>query len=170
MRDNSPKSINILLKTLNNSYNSSLSQIQQHAVNLFKLNSQVLTLLPVTIRPWCRVANFTKSKIILETANANFMIILQHHRTLLIKNLRKNFLPLLSSMNIKIQPSLAIIEQLDIHHNIKLQINKNKNLVKSPTIVLSVKSATFIRNVAAHSEGKLRLRLEQLANIAHSID
>ncbi|AIN47430.1 DUF721 domain-containing protein [Candidatus Palibaumannia cicadellinicola] len=165
MRNSYPISIDVLFNNINNSNPTSLEKLQLRAVELLILNRKVIELLPVTLRPWCRVANLRNNIIVLETANASWMMRLRYEQTQLVYTIRAKILPSLSSIDIKIKPSLAIIGKLPIKHNNSSLLPSNKILKQKPRI-LSLQSAKLIRHVAAHSEGKLQSLLERLAKLA----
>ncbi|MBS0032553.1 MAG: DUF721 domain-containing protein, partial [Candidatus Baumannia cicadellinicola] len=108
MRNSNPLSIYFILQKINDTNQSNLSKLQQHAVYLLNINNIVIGLLPIILRPWCRVANIRKSIMVLETANASWLMRLRHEKTQLLYNLRSKILPSLSYIDIRIQPSLAI--------------------------------------------------------------
>lgn len=134
----------------------SLDKIKQHAVNILKINKEVNSLLPEQLRPWCRVANIRNGVIILETANASWMMLLRYEQKKLLSSLRANILPSLPSIDIRINPILAVIKEKN---------NKICNLLYKKNFFLSNKSAIYIRDVAFRSEGKLKIILERLAEL-----
>ncbi|AEI74870.1 hypothetical protein MPC_054 [Candidatus Moranella endobia PCVAL] len=155
MRSSRPFPIyRLFLETTETSRVSSLLQIQQRAIMLLKLNRTVNALLPVPLRPWCRVANIRQGVMVLETASASWQIRLRYEQYQLLSVLRAQILPSLSSIDIRINPGLAITPELNA-----------QKLVEKPRY-LSANSAISIRHVAARSEGKLKNTLELLAKLA----
>ncbi|CUX96325.1 hypothetical protein FVIR_GE00485 [Candidatus Gullanella endobia] len=107
MRDSRPHPVNRLFSEIDKNGHVSLSKIQQHCMLLLKLNRIVNTLLPIPLRPWCRVANIRQGILILETANANWKLRLYYEQFHLLSSLRAQILPSLLSIDIKINPGLA---------------------------------------------------------------
>ncbi|MGP1959470.1 MAG: DUF721 domain-containing protein [Arsenophonus sp. NC-TX2-MAG3] len=161
MRDSYPQSLNFLLKK-NNFYSNPLQAIQQRTQALIKLNNAVISLLPIELNVWCRVANYRKHILILEVTNANRKVRLNYELPALLLTLRKTILPSLSSIKIKINPSLSsknFKNSLSIH---KIAIKPSKQIINK----LSKESAKTIYNLAKRSPKKLKDKLERLAALA----
>ncbi len=106
MRDSRPKLLDALFDEILTLNKAPLNNVQWHARKLFQLNCAVKKLLPDQLRTWCRVANFRQGILVLEAANASWMMCLRHEQSALQSTLREKILPSLSSINIKINPSL----------------------------------------------------------------
>ncbi|HGJ5858288.1 MAG TPA: DUF721 domain-containing protein [Arsenophonus nasoniae] len=161
MRDSYPQSLNILLKE-NNHDSNTLQTIQQRAQALIKLNNTVISLLPIELKAWCRVANYRQHILILEVTNASRKARLSYELPTLLSTLRNTILPSLSSINIMINPSLSSKNSkncLSIH---QIAIKPSKQIISK----LSKESAKTIRNLAKRSPKKLKEKLERLAALA----
>ncbi|WP_395479872.1 DUF721 domain-containing protein [Candidatus Curculioniphilus buchneri] len=162
MRNSHPYSINILLNNPVSIGQISLEKIQRRTIMLLKLNKAVTALLPGPLRPWCRVVNLRKGIMILETANATWKMRLRYEQTHLLSVLRLQILPSLSSINIKINPLLAIKENVNFKKN---EDAKPYHSILEKPKTLSIQSAECIRHMAIHSEGTLKNALERLAKL-----
>jgi len=164
MRDSRPQSIDILLGSVTTPEQNSLQHIQQRAVVLLKLNRAVAGILPAPLQPWCRVANFRQGVLILETANANWMMMLRYEQSRLLSALRAQILPSLSSIDIRINPTLATKgHQITQNHGEPLSSGGQAEGKKRK---LSQQSGEAIRHLAARSPEKLKKMLERLAKLA----
>ncbi|WP_367680222.1 DUF721 domain-containing protein [Candidatus Fukatsuia anoeciicola] len=174
MRQSHPQLLNILFNnTITEKYsllsylqkdNSQLYSMQQHAVMLLKLNKAVQELLPLKLQPWCRVANYRQNILVLEVANASWMMALRYQQLYLLSTLRKKNLSSLSSIDIKINPKLMVFD-----YKVMKDITKPAENTKKPVLLnrhLSMKSATELRKLASRSPEKLRIILERLASLA----
>ncbi|WP_348666539.1 DUF721 domain-containing protein [Arsenophonus symbiont of Ornithomya chloropus] len=106
MRNHYPQSLNFLFKKYHHDSNI-LNKIQEHAQKIIKLNNIILNLLPVSLKKWCRVANYRKYILILEVSNAHKKIQLNYELPILLLKLRNNILPSLSEIKVIINPSLS---------------------------------------------------------------
>ena len=159
-----PQSIDILLGSLAAPEKNSLQHIQQRAVALLKLNRAVAGLLPAPLQPWCRVANFRQGVLILETANASWMMRLRYEQSRLLSALRAQILPSLSSIDIRINPTLAT-KGYQATRNSGSGL-KNGEQTEGKQRRLSRQSGESIRLLAARSPEKLQKLLERLAKLA----
>jgi len=164
MRNSRPQSIDILFNVIATPERHTLKQIQERAIALLKLNQAVAALLPAPMQPWCRVANFRQGVLVLEAANASWMMRLRYEQSRILSALRAQILPSLSSIDIRINPTLATKGQLITQNsgearkkNQGEEINKRR---------LSPQSAEAIRHLAARSPEKLQKLLERLAGLA----
>lgn len=153
MRDSSPQQIYMLLASRKDS--ALFSTIQPRVVALLKLNNAISVLLPAPLRPWCRVANFRNGVLVIETANASWLIRLRYEQKKLLSALRTKILPSLSSINLRINPELAI----------KGNSWEAPRHVSEKIPLCSLQSAEYIRNVAAGNNIKLQKLLERLAEL-----
>lgn len=156
MRDSRPQSIEYLFETTEGQ--SMLQSIQQRAIALNKLNRAVKGVIPAQLHPWCRVANFRHGILVLETANASWMMRLRYEQSSLLSALRAQILPSLTAIDIRINPTLAA----------KAQESSSQPATeeKSAGRQLSEQSAEILRSVASRSPEKLRITIERLASLA----
>lgn len=160
MRDSRPQSIENLFETTEGQ--SMLQTIQQRAVALNKLNRAVQGILPAQMHPWCRVANFRQGILVLETANASWMMRLRYEQSSLLSALRAQILPSLTAIDITINPSLAAKAQESVQKS-GIQTGEEEN---APGRQLSEQSAEILRSVASRSPEKLKRIIERLASLA----
>ena len=157
MRDSQPVSLESLLES-GTKDNNTLKSIQQRAVVLLKLNRAVLALLPAILKPHCRVANYRKQLLILEVSN---------ELPALRSALRREILPSLSAIDIKINPSLMKSSATGLPGGDK---SSNSALKRQKTAEqgrkLSTESANSLKALAQRSPEKLRKKLEKLAALA----
>ncbi|WMY94819.1 MAG: DciA family protein [Arsenophonus sp.] len=106
MRDNYPESLDILFKKYHYNANG-LNKIQKHAQKIIKLNNIIVNLLPISLKNWCRVANYRQHILILEVSDANKKIQLHYELPILLLKLRNDILPYLSKIKVIINPSLS---------------------------------------------------------------
>lgn len=78
MRDSRPQLLDVLFSESSSADKGPLHNVQQRAAALLKLNRAVKGLLPAQLHPWCRVANFRQGVLVLETANASWMMRLRY--------------------------------------------------------------------------------------------
>lgn len=166
MRDSQPVSLESLLES-GIKDNNTLKSIQQRAVVLLKLNRAVLALLPAILKPHCRVANYRKQLLILEVSNAAQMTRLRYELPALRSALRREILPSLSAIDIKINPSLMKSSSTGLPGGDK---NSNSDVrgqqTAEPGRKLSTESANALKALAQRSPEKLRKKLEKLAALA----
>ncbi|MBC8949717.1 MULTISPECIES: DUF721 domain-containing protein [Xenorhabdus] len=167
MRDSRPQSLDKLFEDAATVGKSPLQIIQQHAIALLKLNRAVLSLLPAQLHPWCRVANYRKQILVLEAGNASWMTRLRYEIPVLLSTLRSEILPSLSSIDIRINPSLMVKcdnnEQGFSKLSTKVLSNDNQELPKRQ---LTHESAKTLMILAENSPEKLKRKLERLAALA----
>ncbi|NIF58661.1 DUF721 domain-containing protein [Enterobacter sp. Ap-916] len=160
MRDSRPQSLENLFDEAGQE--SMLQNVQQRAVALLRLNRAVKSILPAPLHPWCRVANFRQGILVLETANASWLMRLRYEQATLLSALRAQILPSLTSIDIRINPSLAAKGQEFVQEN-TTQTETEKYEVNRQ---LSKQSAGALREVAKRSPEKLRATIERLASLA----
>ncbi|SBT81930.1 Uncharacterized protein TRABTM_A_00650 [secondary endosymbiont of Trabutina mannipara] len=152
MRDILTSNLDILFT--NKTPHMSLLYIQQRGIMLLNLNRIVNKLLPVPLRFWCRVANIHQSVMVIEIANASWKLRFLYEQHQLLSALKKQILPSLSSINIKINPDLDKKKERSIQNT-----EKKRHL--------SVQSAAYISNVAKKiSQKKLKNALERLTKLS----
>jgi hypothetical protein len=163
MRDSRPQLLDVLFDEASAADKGPLHNVQQRAVALLKLNRAVKGLLPAQLHPWCRVANFRQGILVLETANASWMMRLRYEQPNLLSALRAQILPSLSSIDIRINPALMAKSA-----NLQQKTDKTpaNGQTDAPIRTLSVESAEQLRGLASRSPEKLRKTLERLASMA----
>ena len=163
MRDSRPQSLENLFDDAGQE--SMLQNVQQRAVALLRLNRAVKGILPAPLHPWCRVANFRQGILVLETANASWLMRLRYEQATLLSALRAQILPSLTSIDIRINPLLAVKGQEIVQQN-PTQTGVEKYEVNRQ---LSEQSAEALREVAKRSPEKLRATIERLASLAGEV-
>ncbi|AFP85683.1 hypothetical protein A35E_00388 [secondary endosymbiont of Heteropsylla cubana] len=163
MRKSYPHMIDLLFNNPNKRNPNFLLTIPQRGILLLNINRVVHRLLPKQLALRCRVANFREGVLVLETANANWKMLLSYEKPQLFSSLKKQILPSLLSMEIRINPSLAKKQEWNAHNN------DGTCPFKIKPKCLSKQSAASIRHVAACSEGKLKKILERLAALSVKI-
>ncbi|PLR41024.1 DUF721 domain-containing protein [Chimaeribacter californicus] len=159
MRDSRPQLLDVLFDDASAGGKSPLQSVQQRATALLKLNRAVKGLLPVQLHPWCRVANYRQGILVLETANASWMMRLRYEQSNLLSALRAQILPSLSAIDIRINPSLMAKAEAPAQ---KSQNEETREVYRQ----LSPQSADALRGVADRSPEKLKKALERLAALA----
>ncbi|RKQ39914.1 DUF721 domain-containing protein [Enterobacter sp. R1(2018)] len=160
MRDSRPQSLDNLFDDAG--AQSVLQNVQQRAAALLRLNRAVRSIIPAQLHPWCRVANFRQGILVLETANASWLMRLRYEQATLLSALRAQILPSLTSIDIRINPSLAAIGKDSVQEN-SIQTSSGQFAVNRE---LSEQSAEALREVAKRSPEKLRAAIERLASLA----
>ncbi|MGQ8843609.1 DUF721 domain-containing protein [Serratia plymuthica] len=163
MRDSRPQLLDVLFDDASAEDKGPLHNVQQRAVALLKLNRAVKGVLPVQLHPWCRVANFRQGILVLETANASWLMRLRYEQPALLSALRAQILPSLSSIDIRINPALMAKGSNLVQDAAKTLGNAQTNV---PRRHLSQESAEELRGLASRSPEKLRKVLERLASLA----
>ncbi|ROR05157.1 DUF721 domain-containing protein [Erwinia sp. JUb26] len=160
MRDSRPQSIESYFDQAQDK--SMLQNIQQRAIALNKLNRAVQGVIPAQLHPWCRVANFRQGILVIETANASWLMRLRYEQSSLLSALRAQILPSLTSIDIRINPSLAVKG----HESVQESSIQKLKAEQPPIRQLSEHSAEILRSVANQSPEKLKKILERLASLA----
>ncbi|MBD2780042.1 DUF721 domain-containing protein [Xenorhabdus szentirmaii] len=167
MRDSRPKLLDTLFEDSVTVGKSPLQNIQQHTSALLKLNRVVLCLLPAQLQQWCRVANYRKQILVLEVGNASWMTRLRYEIPTLLSTLRSEILPSLSSIDIRINPSLMVKNSNHLQNSSKSLIKETNNDSQDlPKRHLTHESAKILMGLAERSPEKLKKKLEQLAALA----
>lgn len=159
MRDSRPQLLDVLFDDASAGEKSPLKSVQQRATALLKLNHAVKGLLPAQLHPWCRVANYRQGILVLETANASWLMRLRYEQSTLLSALRAQILPSLSAIDIRINPSLMAKAEAAAQ---KPQTEEKREVYRQ----LSPQSADVLRGVADRSPEKLKKALERLAALA----
>jgi len=156
MRDSCPQLLDVLFDDAHTTDKAPLHNVQQHALALLKLNRAVKGFLPAQLHLWCRVANVRQGILVLEAANASWMMRLRYEQPMLLSTLREQILPSLSSIDIRINPGLMA--------NGEHQVKNTQQA--APLRHLSQESAMALRRLANRSPEKLRNIFERLAALA----
>lgn len=150
MRDHRPKSTLDLLE------NNASGQVRQRALALAKLNEQIKDLLPAQSAKHCRVANYRDGTLILECGSSSWATRLNYDRQMLLSALRREALPTLSTIEIKVNPDLA-----------KSDIRITAEKKKAEPRTLSPIAAEYLKAVAEMVPDKLKKRLEAIAALSN---
>lgn len=166
MRDSRPQSLDTLLDD-NAAADGILKNVQQRAVALLRLDRAVQALLPTPLQPFCRVANFRQGVLVLEVANASWLMRLRYEQSRLLSALRGEILPSLSSIDTRINPDLMRQCGKNAQLNTASQLPQEaKAREVTVTRSLSAESAQQLRWLASQSPEGLRKKLERLAALA----
>ncbi|UCQ45093.1 DUF721 domain-containing protein [Edwardsiella piscicida] len=163
MRDSRPQSLDTLLDD-NAAVDGILKNVQQRAVALLRLDRAVQALLPAPLKPFCRVANFRQGILVLEVANASWLMRLRYEQSSLLSALRGEILPSLSSIDTRINP--ALMSQCGKNAQSFAQARQEEAQAETVMRTLSVESAQHLRWLASQSPEGLRKKLERLAALA----
>ncbi|SIO05778.1 DUF721 domain-containing protein [Salinivibrio sp. ES.052] len=145
MRDHRPRSTLHLLE-------SDPNNIAQRAVELAKLNTLILSLLPGETSKACRVANYRDGVLVVEVGSAAWAMRLNYERQHLLSVLRKKGLASLTTIEVKINPALAAVDRKD-----------DKKVASRH---LSQASGELLRALGESASPKLKTRLNALAKLA----
>ncbi|MFP1984577.1 DUF721 domain-containing protein [Lonsdalea quercina] len=164
MRDSRPQSLESFFDSASETGSGPLRDIQQRAAALVKLNRAVCAILPAQMHPWCRVANYRRNLLVLETANASWMLRLRYEQPALLSALRAQILPSLAAIDIRINPSLAA----KAHQNNKpSETTTGVGSIDAPKRrSLSPQSAEILNGLAENSPERLQRILKRLASLA----
>ena len=152
MRDNEPKVLTSLL-----SQGALLSKIKERTVALSQLTKVIDELLPTPLNQQYRVANYRQGVLILEVSSASWLTRLKYEQSNLLSGIRQKILPSLSSIQYKINPTIATSYPQSV-------ILSDKNVKISN--VISKQTAIYLNAVAEQAPDKLKKQLIKLANHA----
>ena len=152
MRDNEPKVLTSLL-----SQGALLSKIKERTVALSQLTKVIDELLPTPLNQQYRVANYRQGVLILEVSSASWLTRLKYEQGNLLSGIRQKILPSLSSIQYKINPTIATSYSQSV-------ILSDKNVKISN--VISKQTAIYLNAVAEQAPDKLKKQLIKLANHA----
>ena len=152
MRDNEPKVLTSLL-----SQGALLSKIKERTVALSQLTKVIDELLPTPLNQQYRVANYRQGVLILEVSSASWLTRLKYEQGNLLSGIRQKILPSLSSIQYKINPTIATNYSQSV-------ILSDKNVKISN--VISKQTAIYLNAIAEQAPDKLKKQLIKLANHA----
>jgi hypothetical protein len=162
MRNSRPQLLDNLFNDASSQGQNPLSNIQQRAYALLKLNRAIKALLPKPLQTQCRVGNYRQGVLVLEVASANWMMLLRYEQPTLLSTLRAQILPSLASIDIRINPSLTVKMENIAQNSIKSSPSTHEINSRH----LSEQSAAALRELAERSPEKLKKSLERLAKWA----
>jgi hypothetical protein len=136
---------NLLAKSSGN-----LAAITQRSQQLNKLNSFLVKTVGDTIAQNCRVSNYDRGVLTIETANSAFATRLNFMLADILSNFRQNVLPELANITLKVVPNNKFLRQ-EVK---KKAVNNNQ---------ISKQAASYILEAASHAPDSLKRKLERLA-------
>ncbi|CZF83549.1 hypothetical protein GCE9029_03861 [Grimontia celer] len=154
MRDHRPQAAQELLES------SLTGQVRQRAMALSQLNEQVKALLPTQSAKQCRVANYRDGILILECGSSAWATRLNYDRHTLMSALRRNTLPSLMTIEIKVNPALAV----DLEKKEEAKEAEKKMRKVSPM------AAEYLKAIAEGAPEKVKKRLEAIAATSNRED
>lgn len=152
MRGNEPKVLTSLL-----SQGALLSKIKDRTIALSQLTKIIDELLPPPLIQQYRVANYRQGVLILEVSSASWLTRLKYEQGNLLSGIRQKILPSLSSIQYKINPTIATSYSQSV-------ILSDKNVKISN--VISKQTAIYLNAIAEQAPDKLKKQLIKLANHA----
>ena len=152
MRGNEPKVLTSLL-----SQGALLSKIKDRTIALSQLTKIIDELLPPPLIQQYRVANYRQGVLILEVSSASWLTRLKYEQGNLLSGIRQKILPSLSSIQYKINPTIA-------NNYSQSVILSDKNVKISN--VISKQTAIYLNAIAEQAPDKLKKQLIKLANHA----
>ena len=152
MRGNEPKVLTSLL-----SQGALLSKIKDRTIALSQLTKIIDELLPPPLIQQYRVANYRQGVLILEVSSASWLTRLKYEQSNLLSGIRQKILPSLSSIQYKINPTIATNYSQSV-------ILSDKNVKISN--VISKQTAIYLNAIAEQAPDKLKKQLIKLANHA----
>lgn len=145
-----PKSLsNLFAKS-----SGSLASIAEKSQHLNTLNLFLAETVGVTIAQNCRVSNYEQGILTIETANSAFATRLNFMLAEILSNFRRNVLPELVDIKVKVVP----IDQISAYKGKKDE--KAAPVNENP---LSDQAASYIIEAAANAPESLKRKLERLA-------
>jgi hypothetical protein len=94
-----PQPLNHCLKSI-----PLLITVQQKIIQLCQLNQVLQTLLPTPLPRWCRATHYRQGILVIETANASWLLRLRYEQVRLLSALRQQSLPALAAIEWVINP------------------------------------------------------------------
>lgn len=127
-----------------------MASIAQRSQQLNTLNTFLAKTVGDTIAQNCRVSNYDRGVLTIETANSAFATRLNFMLADILSNFRQNVLPELANITVKVVPNNKFLRQ----EQKKEAVNNNR---------ISAKAAEYILEVASNAPDGLKRRLERLA-------
>ncbi|OTQ72199.1 hypothetical protein B6D17_01705 [Gilliamella apis] len=152
MRGNEPKVLTSLL-----SQGALLSKIKDRTIALSQLTKIIDELLPPPLIQQYRVANYRQGVLILEVSSASWLTRLKYEQGNLLSGIRQKILPSLSSIQYKINPTIAT--------NYSQSVFLSDKNVKISNVI-SKQTAIYLNAIAEQAPDKLKKQLIKLANHA----
>ncbi|QJC38493.1 hypothetical protein GJU05_00710 [Enterobacteriaceae endosymbiont of Donacia fulgens] len=157
MRNNKLLLINkIFQKNKYSSYTKILYKIYTHTDILIKIKNCIKKYLPIELHNLYNVNNFKNHILIIETYNASYMIRFLSEKSNLLYFLKKNIIPSLKKIDIKINPLFFKKNFINNHTNNKYIPKKN---------VLSKYSTKLLLNIAKQSSKKLSYTIKKFVKV-----
>ncbi|CAM3479672.1 DUF721 domain-containing protein [Shewanella violacea] len=142
---NPPKDLSQLLHQ-----QGELPNIAEKAELLLHLNHYVKQVLTGPVSQQLKVANLRQGVLVIETTTAAWAVRINFQKAKILQQLQAETLPMLSAIEVKVNPSLFM-------YAIKPKTNNNK---------ISKTAAGHIEALAEHTEGSLGIKLKRLAALA----
>ncbi len=123
------------------------AQLQQQTSQTGKLQQALLDATDPALHSQIRVANMRSGTLVIEVASAVWATRLQYERLEILSQLRRNGFPMLSSIELKVNPLMAKISREQPQH----------------TKQLSAKASDHLNALADSLDGELAEKIKKLA-------
>jgi hypothetical protein len=127
-----------------------LPELAEKAELINNLNRYVKQTLNGPVAEQLKVANLRQGVLVIETTSAAWAARINFQKQKLLKQLQTDTLPMLTAIEVKINPGLALA---------KPQSQANQNVISST-------AAQHIEALAEHVDGSLGIKLKRLAALA----
>ncbi|MBL4817103.1 MAG: DUF721 domain-containing protein [Shewanella sp.] len=125
-------------------------EIAEKAELLLHLDKHVKQVLTGPVTQQLKVANLRQGVLVIETTTAAWAARINFQKAKILQQLQAETLPMLSAIEVKVNPSLFL-------YAIKPKTNNNK---------ITKAAAEHIEALAEHTEGSLGIKLKRLAALA----
>ncbi len=132
-----------------------LLEIQERAVILANIENRVHKHLSVPLNQHCRIANYRGGILIIEVSSASWLTRFKYEQSHLLSALRKEKLPGLCSIKVKVNPDIKTSHATNMVH-----------LTEKTTNTMTKESAILLLTLAKQAPEKLKKQLIKLANHA----
>ncbi|VFP88001.1 DciA family protein [Candidatus Erwinia haradaeae] len=105
MRDHQPQLAQSFLEKAQKK--SILQYIYQRITILNEVRLLSYKVIPESLHPWYNIANIHQNTLILNAANANYLMCLHYEKSNLLKTLQEKLLPSLKFIHIRIDPTIT---------------------------------------------------------------
>ncbi len=129
---------------------STIPELAEKAELLLHLDHYVKQMLSGPVIEQLKVANLRQGILVIETTSAAWAARINFQKSKLLQQLRAETLPMLTAIEVKVNPGLAMYEP-------KSQVIQNE---------LSEEAASHIEALAQHVDGELGQKLKRLAALA----